>query len=82
MDLRARRASRHGLARQTLARQLRSRGGLARVMTPVVAALVDPQLFVLLHSHVALSPWPAAPGGVSAPALCLGRSVLYITRFN
>ena len=45
MDLRAQRASRHCLARQTLAKLLASFASF----DSVVAALVDPQLFMLAY---------------------------------
>ena len=65
VDLRAQRASRHGLARQTLARLP---SGCPRESDSVVAALVNPQLFVLAYSRGVLT-WPAAPGGVSASVM-------------
>ena len=68
VDLRAQRASRHGLARQTLARLP---SGCPCESDSVVAALVNPQLFVLAYSRGVQS-WPAAPGGVSSLCYVLG----------
>ena len=63
MDLRAQRASRHCLARQTLARLLASFASF----DSVVAALVDPQLFMLAY-----------PSGVHFMASSFDRRVCFV----